>query len=188
VYSRSDFRSTVSTMLTPSNGTVLRMATRIEHRATFAHDTADVYAAQTDEQALRARLERLGGKHAELREHVVTESGVRYTLSQGIAADKLPSLVRSLHSGDLIVRREHVWTDLGDRYTGTIAVAVSDVPGRITADVELAPSADGCTQLTRGEVAVRIPFVGGKIESFVVDQVTRLLETETDFTKQWLAR
>src|SRR5690606_25714349 len=153
-----------------------------------AHDTADVYAAQTDEQALRARLERLGGKHAELREHVVTESGVRYTLSQGIAADKLPSLVRSLHSGDLIVRREHVWTDLGDRYTGTIAVAVSDVPGRITADVELAPSADGCTQLTRGEVAVGIPVLGGEVASCAVDPGTRLAEAEPDFAARWLAR
>src|SRR5690606_40560648 len=123
--------------------------------ATFAHDTADVYAAQTDEQALRARLERLGGKHAELREHVVTESGVRYTLSQGIAADKLPSLVRSLHSGDLIVRREHVWTDLGDRDTGTIAAAVSDVPGRLTADAQPAPRTHGGTHRPRGGIAAR---------------------------------
>ncbi|WP_298176688.1 DUF2505 domain-containing protein [Saccharomonospora sp.] len=163
------------------------MATRIEHRATFAHDVADVYDAQTGERALRARLEQIGGAHAELRGHEVTEHGARYTLIQGIAADKLPSLVRNLHSGDLIVRREHVWTVLGDRRTGTITVGVSDVPGRITADVELSSNAEGCVQTTRGEVAVRIPLIGGRIESFVADQVTRLLELEAHFTTQWLA-
>ncbi|EIE97266.1 DUF2505 domain-containing protein [Saccharomonospora glauca] len=163
------------------------MATRIEHRATFPHSAADTYAAQTEERALRARLARIGGDRAELRDHETSEHGARYTLLQGIPADKLPSLVRTLRSGDLTVRREHVWTRQGDRYTGTITVAVADVPGRITADVELVPSGDGCVQTTRGEVSVRIPFVGGKIENFVAEQVTQLLDTEALATKQWLA-
>lgn len=163
------------------------MATRIEHRATFPHSAADAYAAQTEQRALRARLAQVGGERAELRDHEVGEHGARYTLLQGIPADKLPSLVRTLRSGDLTVRRTHVWNRENDRYTGTVTVEVADIPGRITADVELVPSGGGCVQTTRGEVSVRVPLVGGKIESFVVEQVTKLLETEARATEQWLA-
>ncbi|WP_197320518.1 DUF2505 domain-containing protein [Saccharomonospora sp. NB11] len=164
------------------------MATRIEHRATFSHSVADAYAAQTEADALRDRLRQVGGEQSELRDHEVTEHGARYTLVQGIPADKLPSIVRSLRSGDLSVRRRHVWTREGDRATGTVTVEVSDVPGRITADVELVPSGSGAVQTTRGEVSVRVPLVGGKIEKFVVDQVTQLLESEARATERWLAR
>ncbi|MGW9308762.1 DUF2505 domain-containing protein [Saccharomonospora azurea] len=166
------------------------MATRIEHRATFAHSVADAYAAQTDAEALRARLRQVGGERSELRDHEVTEHGARYTLVQGIPADKLPSLIRTLRSGDLSAQRRHVWTREGDsdRATGTITVEVADIPGRITADVELAPGGTGSVQTTRGEVSVPVPLVGGKIERFVVDQVTQLLESEARATEQWLAR
>ncbi|WP_024876473.1 DUF2505 domain-containing protein [Saccharomonospora piscinae] len=164
------------------------MATRIEHRATFAHSLDDVFTAQTDERALRARLDRVGGERAELRDHEVTDRGVRYTLVQGIAADKLPSIVRSLRSGDIAVVRTHIWTRSGDRCTGRVTADVADLPGRITADTDLRPEGDGCVETTRGEVVVRVPLVGGKIEKFVAEQVTDLLEAETRAARQWLAQ
>lgn len=164
------------------------MATRIEHRATFTHSAADVYAAQTEQRALRARLDEIGGKESTLREHAATADGVRYTLVQGIGAEQLPHLVRKIHSGDLEVVREHTWSARADGgYVGTVNVHVSGMPGNIAARSELADEAAGCVLRTRGEVKVRIPLVGGKLESFVADQVTDLLEHEAEFTARWLA-
>ncbi|HET6501650.1 MAG TPA: DUF2505 family protein, partial [Amycolatopsis sp.] len=40
---------------------------------------------------------------------------------------------------------------------------------------------------TSGEVRIRIPLVGGKVEGFVADQVTNLLQGEAEFTARWLA-
>ncbi|MEU6641174.1 DUF2505 domain-containing protein [Saccharomonospora sp. NPDC046836] len=165
------------------------MASRIEHRATFAHSVADVFAAQSDTDALRARLAGIGGKNATLQDHAVTADGVRYTLLQGVPAEKLPQAIRALHKGDLTVRREHTWSAAGERYTGTIRAQVSGVPGEITARTELSPdSADHSVQRTQGEVTVRIPFVGGKLEGFIAEQVTGLLDAEAQFTAKWLAR
>ncbi|MFC4001748.1 DUF2505 domain-containing protein [Prauserella oleivorans] len=163
------------------------MASRIEHRATFPHSVADVYAAQSSEAALRARLAELGGKHATLEDHTSTSDGVRYTLLQGVPAEKLPQAVRSLHKGDLMVRREHTWAPSGAGYTGTIKAHVPGLPGDITASTELTGDGQGSVQATRGEVTVRIPLVGGKLEGFVAEQVTRLLEREAEFTATWLA-
>ncbi|NIJ14722.1 hypothetical protein FHU38_005123 [Saccharomonospora amisosensis] len=163
------------------------MATRIEHRATFAHSAADVYAAQTQQHALRARLDEIGGKDSTLREHTATADGVSYTLVQGIPAEQLPHLVQKMHSGDLEVQREHTWSAQQGRYVGTVTVHVSAMPGHITARTELYDETSGSVLHTRGEVKVRIPLVGGKLEGFVADQVTELLEHEAEFTSRWLA-
>lgn len=39
-----------------------------------------------------------------------------------------------------------------------------------------------------GEVEVKIPFLGGKIESAIVDEVVRLIQAEQDFTREWIAK
>ncbi|WP_007024393.1 DUF2505 domain-containing protein [Saccharomonospora iraqiensis] len=164
------------------------MATPIEHRARYVHGTDEVFAAHTDERALRARLARTGGPHAELPTHETTADGVRYTLVQGIDAAKLPGAVRRVHRGDLVVHREHSWTDHGTgRYTGTVAVHVADLPGRLTADTEITSEGEHSVVCTRGSVAVRLPLVGGRLENVVAEQVTRLLDAEAEFTVQWLA-
>ncbi|WP_020668621.1 DUF2505 domain-containing protein [Amycolatopsis nigrescens] len=163
------------------------MASRIEHRAEFSHGIAAVFAAQSGEAALRARLELLGGKHAGLPEHTLTSSGAHYKLVQGIGAEQLPQAVRTLHKGDLIVHREQTWTASGGGYTGTAKATVAGVPGEINARTELTER-DGQTVLrTSGEVKVRIPLVGGKLESVIAEQVTKLLEHEAEFTAKWLA-
>jgi hypothetical protein len=163
------------------------MASRIEHRAEFAHAVEDVLAAQSGETVLRARLERLGGKRATLQEHTETAEGVHYRLVQGIAADKLPQAVRALHKGDLIVHREQTWAREGDGYTGTATAHVNGVPGEISARTRLTGDGERAVLDTRGEVRVRIPLVGGKLEDVIAQQVTKLLEREAEFTAKWLA-
>ncbi len=37
-----------------------------------------------------------------------------------------------------------------------------------------------------GKADVRIPLIGGKIESAIADEVLRLIEKEQGFTQQWL--
>jgi hypothetical protein len=163
------------------------MASRIEHRAEFAHGVDEVLAASTDESVLRARLEQIGGTSAALLEHSTTPDGVRFKLRQGIEAERLPQAVRTLHKGDLIVQREQAWHRSGEGYTGTAKAAVSGVPGEISARTELT-SENGRTVLgTTGEVKVRLPLVGGKLESVVAEQVRKLLEREAEFTAKWLA-
>lgn len=164
------------------------MGSRIEHRAEFSADVAAVYAAVSGEDALRARLERLGGHDAELVSYTPTGDGVRFELRQGISADKLPPAVRTLHRGDLLVNRTQTWRVSGDGagHQGDATVEVGGVPGEIVAKTALG-AVNGKTVLrTSGEVTVRIPLFGGKLESVIADQVTKLLEREAEFTAKWL--
>jgi hypothetical protein len=164
------------------------MGSRIEHRAVFSQDVAAVLAALSDETVLRARLEEIGGQSASLVEHTETPQGVRFKLRQGVASEQIPQAVRILHKGDLIVEREQQFAKSADGYTGTVTASVSGVPAEITARTELT-SDDGRTVMaTTGEVTVRIPLFGAKLESLIAEQVTNLLELEAEFTAKWLAR
>jgi len=69
------------------------MGSRIEHRAEFSADVASTYAAVAGEDALRARLEQLGGHSAELLAYEVSGTDLRYELRQGISADKMDSVI-----------------------------------------------------------------------------------------------
>jgi hypothetical protein len=100
----------------------------------------------------------------------------------------LPSAVRSLHRGDLVVRREQNWRPGAAGYTGAANAEVSGVPGDIRARTELTGDDDSAVLRITGEVAVRIPFVGGKLESVIAEQVGNLLRRESEFTEQWLVQ
>lgn len=146
-----------------------------------------MYAASAEEVVLRARLEELGGKHGGLQEHSATPDGVKFRLTQGIGAEQLPQAVRTIHKGDLIVYREQVWIRAGDGYTGTANAKVDGVPGEITARTTLTFIGGQTVLQTLGEVKVRIPLFGAKLEGVIAEQVTKLLVREAEFTSKWLA-
>lgn len=163
------------------------MASRIEHRTALSADLASAWEAVAGEAALRARLEQIGGDNAELLEYVPAEDGVRYKLRQGISSDKLPSAVRTLHRGDLVVEREQTWKASGTGYAGNATASVQGVPGEITAKTSLIGEGEQTTLVNSGQVKVRLPFVGGKLETVIAEQVTKLLEREAEFVAKWLA-
>lgn len=163
------------------------MGSRIEHRSEFDGSLADVFAAVAGEEALRARLEALGGDDAKLLSYTAEGDSVRYELQHGIKAAKLPQAVRALHKGDIIVHRTQTWKRSGDEYTGRSDVGVGGVPGEIGASTYLTAKDGKVLLRTTGEVVVRIPLFGGRIEEFVSEQVVNLLRREDEFTAQWLA-
>lgn len=164
------------------------MASRIEHRAEFPEGVAEVLAAQAGEDVLRARLAEIGGTNASLLEHTVTDDGVRFRLRQGIAADALPQAARSLLNGDLVVEREQSFRRTDTGYAGTAKATVGSIPGGITARTEIVPGGAGTVLRNTGEVTVRIPLLGGKLEGVIAEQVTKLLQREAEFTAEWLRK
>lgn len=170
-----------------SNGNLRRMASSLEHRSAFTAPVDAVYSTLVDEAFLRARLREIGGKDAALLKHDRTGDTVAFTLRQGVDAARLPGAVRSVLGGDLVVQRAERWQPDGQRYAAETEVTISGVPGSIRGRARLGAKDGGSLYVTRAEVRVSIPLVGGKLEKVVVEQVTRLLATEAEFTEKWLA-
>ncbi|WP_406640332.1 DUF2505 domain-containing protein [Amycolatopsis sp. WGS_07] len=163
------------------------MGSRIEHRGEFTGSLENVFTAVAGKEALQARLDALGGDDAKLLSYTAEGDSVRYELQHGIKAAKLPQAVRALHKGDIIVNRTQTWKRSGDEYTGRSDVGVGGVPGEIGASTYLTGKDGKVLLRTSGEVVVRIPLFGGRIEEFVSEQVVNLLRSEDEFTAQWLA-
>ncbi|TCO65197.1 uncharacterized protein DUF2505 [Actinocrispum wychmicini] len=157
----------------------------MEHRASFATPADTVHAALVDEAYLADRLQALGGTNASVMDRAEHNGEVTYRVRQGLAADHLPSAVRTLLKGDLVVDRTETWR--ADR-TGTVTATIPGVPGEITGKSTLSDTADGSTWVTELEIRVSIPIVGGRIEKAIGEQVVKLLANEAAFTEKWLAR
>ncbi|SDC93369.1 DUF2505 domain-containing protein [Actinokineospora iranica] len=163
------------------------MPSRIEHRAEFTAPASRVHAALVDRAFLDERLRVLGGKGAELTAYETTGDGVSYSLRQGLEASRLPSVVRTVAKGDLVVERTETWSPDGSRFEGTTTAAVAGMPGEIKGRFRLTDTPTGSEWRTDAEVKVKIPLIGGKIESVIAEQVRKLLASEAEFAATWLA-
>jgi hypothetical protein len=164
------------------------MARPLQHSTEFAYPVEKVLAAIADEESVRGRLAAIGGHNAKLVDYQRSPDAVRYTVQQGIPAEKLPPVVRKIHAGDLIVKRTQEWRTRSDgTVVGTGSAHVSGVPGSIQVNTALTSHGSGSKLQVTGQVQVSIPLVGGKIEQTIAEQVVRLLRHEDAHVAQQLA-
>jgi hypothetical protein len=166
------------------------MARRIDHRARSRWDARTVFTTLVDPAFLNARLAALGGTHAQLVEHSVEPDGrARVALRHGVAGESLPPAVRTLLGGDLMIDRVETWRpNPSSGYTGTVSVTIPAMPGELGGTQRLA-DVDGGSELTiDGSVNIPIPFVGGRIEETVAEQIGKLLDSEQAFAEEWLTQ
>jgi hypothetical protein len=163
------------------------MARRIDHRSRSRWDATTVYTALVDEAYLTRRLAELGGTNAELVQRTVDDGGATVTLRHGVPAESLPQAVRVLLGGDLRIDRTETWrADPTGGYSGTVVVTIPSMPGQLGGKQRLRDTDGGSEFVVDGSVEVPIPFVGGRIEETVVDQIGKLLDSEHHFTEEWL--
>jgi hypothetical protein len=108
---------------------------------------------------------------------------------QTVHSDHLPGLVTQLHRGDLCVRREETWGPLDDGIaTGSITGSIVGAPVNVWGTAALTPSGEsgGARMALQFTVQVRVPFIGGKLERLIGNELTELVALEQRFTTQWL--
>ncbi|MDT7790383.1 MAG: hypothetical protein QOF58_8802 [Pseudonocardiales bacterium] len=159
------------------------MARRIEHHTTSPHSAEKVFGALVDETYLRDRLAELGGNDAELVTYSTSGDRTSYQLKQGVPAEHLPSIAKSLLGGDLVIQRVENWA----AGAGTVEVTIVGVPGRLDGSFTITDNGAGSKTTLVGEVKVSIPLMGGKLEKLIAEQVVVLLNKESEFTSEWLA-
>jgi hypothetical protein len=149
---------------------------------------ADIISAFGDEKYWHARLAEFSGGTAVLSSLDVAPSGaVTETVTLGLLRDRLPKVVTQVHRGDLQMVRTETWTPGGGgEVRGDIDVAVPGVPLSATGHATITPAGTGSHLTYSTTVAVRVPIVGGRIETFIgghtVDEITRL----QGFTTEWI--
>lgn len=165
------------------------MARRIDHRSTVPRPADEVAAAMLDPEYLRARLDRMGGPGAALLEHEAGPDGGRYRIRHGVDQAMLPSIVRNLVSGDLMIERtETLRRSREDHWAGDTDVRIPGAPVSARGTMAVTGGPASSEFLVTAEVTVAVPFIGGRIEATIAENVAQLLAAETTFTLEWLKR
>jgi Protein of unknown function (DUF2505) len=150
----------------------------------------EVYRAFGDERYWLERLTRSGADETSLDSMTVNgDGGVDVVTTQTLRADRLPGVVTQFHRGDLSFVRAETWSAVTDgSATAVVKGSITGAPATLTGNGVLAPAATGGGSRLglKATVEVRIPLVGGKIETFISSQLAELLIAEQRFTSAWI--
>lgn len=154
---------------------------QISATAQFPADPARVFAMQTD-RAFLEEVCRTGGAVA----YEVEADGNRTRMSRSMPS---PDLAKKFVGETITVVETYVWgepTDDGTR-TADLVVDVPGTPGRMTGAAVLSPTTDGSQIVVTGDLVVKLPLVGRKLEQAAAPALTAGVEVQETVARGYLA-
>jgi hypothetical protein len=147
-----------------------------------------VHHAFRDEKYWLERLARSGADKATLDSMTDDgDGGIDVITTQTLRSDRLPGVVSQFHHGDLSFVREETWSPVTDgKATAAVTGSIPGAPATLAGTAVLMPAGSGSRMEFKVTVEVRIPLVGGKVESFIGSQLVDLLIAEQRFTSAWI--
>jgi hypothetical protein len=156
------------------------MGTMLTKRITYDASAEEV-AAMLDDPAFReAVLER----QKVLRGSVDIDGDV-VTIEQVLPATGLPSFAKKFVGDEIDIVQKETWTS---PTTCDVELSIPGKPGGAVGTMELVETDGRTTETFRLDVSVRIPLVGGKIESLVADIVSAAIDIEHRVGMERLSR
>lgn len=161
------------------------MSRDFEFTIVSEHTPADVHASLTSEEQWLARFEK--AKKTDGYELIKHEDGaLTVDISEEVGISELPGFVKKVITGKLLITRTDHWGPLvGDVADGTLAGGSSSLPAKVEGTMTLRPDGEGSVLTVRGKSTVKIPLIGGKIESLINDMVRDMVDQETRDTIEW---
>lgn len=157
--------------------------------ADYDGTVGQILEAFSDEGYWRERLARSGADEATL-DSLTTDAdgGVDVITTQTLHADRLPGVVTQFHRGNLSCVRKERWTPTADGGAGAVVRgSIPGAPATLTGTAVLTPVGAGSRLNFTATVEVRIPLVGGKVETFIGSHLVELMVAEQKFTTTWIA-
>jgi hypothetical protein len=158
---------------------------KFEHQITY--DSApDKVRAMLADPAFRERVcEALRAFRHDVR---VEPDGARMSvvIDQTQPSQGIPSFAKKVVGDDIrIVQRE----DWADESQASLTLEIPGKPGRFDGGISLAPASDGngSVETVAGDVKVKLPMVGGRLEGLIGDLLHKALATEQRIGRAWLA-
>ena len=140
---------------------------------------AEAVAAMLDDPAFR---ESVLERQRVLRGSVDIDGDVA-TIEQVRSADSIPSFARSFVGDEIVIVQRETWTS---PTAADVALSIPGKPGEAVGTVVLTESGGTTTESVDLAVTVKIPLVGGKIETMIVAMVGAALDKEHEVGVEWL--
>jgi hypothetical protein len=156
--------------------------------ASYPGTVEEVHNAFCDEEYWQARVAAAGADTASIDAITFNDDGtVTVATTLGFRHDRLPGIVAQFHRGDLEFVRAETWTPVADGASrATIIGSIRRAPASLDGTATLTPTEGGSRMRFRATVEVKVPLVGGKIETFIGTQLAALVAAEQRFTSMWI--
>lgn len=156
------------------------------HTLTYDASPADVYVMLCD-PAFRERVltaQAVVSSEVTLDPRDGGTGGFHLVVEQVQDTAGLPSIARKI-TGD--TTRAVVEEDWNSPSGGTVSITAPGKPTSATGTVVLEAAGGGTREVVELDVKVKVPLVGGKLESLMADNIKRGLEIEQGVGTAWLA-
>jgi Protein of unknown function (DUF2505) len=156
---------------------------RFSHDLTYDAPPADV-VAMLAEPAFREKV--CDAMHAVRRDVRITGSGagMQVVIDQAQPADGIPSFAKKFVGDQIQIVQREDWT--GAEAAGLV-LEIPGKPGSFHGTIALARHGAGTVESVTGEVKVKIPMLGGRLEGLIGDLLRAALRTEERVGRTWLA-
>ena len=133
-----------------------------------------------------AYLERRFGQFVVEGSSTVSVEGERVSFAGTMRPELIPAAAARFVKSDLRVTFTEEWATNEAGATSRTSVTVDGAPVSVEATSTLASADAGCTREVSGNVSVRVPLLGGRIEKEAVTHLGRVVEREQALAAQWL--
>ena len=157
--------------------------------ATMSYDATciQVFAMMTNADYVAAKLNGTGGFDLEISVDVVG-SDTQVKADRKLPA-QIPSFAKKFTGETIQVVEVDMWSpadEFGAR-TATVSLDFLNTPARADGHLDLHPAGNGCEVKVKFDVKASIPFVAGKIETVIAEQIERAIRQENKIGMKWLA-
>jgi hypothetical protein len=144
------------------------------------------HSAFGDEEYWRTRLEAMD--NGTLESLTLDDDGtVRVRTTFRLLSAELPKVVTKLRGGNWELAHTEMWSPIaGGRVRGEVTVDLNGVPLSARGAGLLTPVVDGSQLTYTATVAVRVPLLGGAVESLIGNQLTTWIREIQTFTTEWI--
>lgn len=165
------------------------MARSLDFSVESSVSVEQIHSAFSEEDYWLARLTAFGGIGKLDSFAIDTDGSVHVVIIQDLRNDLMPGLFARLYPRDLAVVQDETWSLIGSGLMrGEVSTAARGAPGSGSGTVLLAPAParDGSRLKCTATAEVKVPLVGGKIESLVARQMVEETPVMLRFTAQWI--
>ena len=134
-----------------------------------------------------AYLERRFGQFVVEGSQAVSVEGERVSFAGTVRPELLPAAASRFVKGALHISFTEEWTKDEAGARSRTRVTVDGAPVSVEATSTLAPADAGSVRVVTGNVSVRVPLLGGRIEKEAVAHLGRVVERERELAATWLA-
>ena len=133
-----------------------------------------------------AYLERRFGQFVVDGSSTVSVEGERVSFAGTVRPELIPAAAARFVKSDLRVSFTEEWATNEAGATSRTSVTVDGAPVSVEATSTLSPSDAGSAHEVSGNLSVRVPLLGGRIEKEAVAHLGRVVEREQALATQWL--